>query len=51
MAYCTNCGTEYGEGQKFCGNCGRPVEDEKRDAATLAQEARESQEPSLGPPP
>jgi uncharacterized membrane protein YvbJ len=25
VAYCTNCGTEYQEGQRFCGNCGANV--------------------------
>ena len=30
MAFCTNCGRELQAGQKFCGNCGAPV-DEKRE--------------------
>jgi hypothetical protein len=50
MAYCTNCGTEYQEGQSFCGSCGRPVGNP--DPATLTQAAHESQEPqepSLAP--
>jgi hypothetical protein len=27
MSYCPNCGKEFSEGQKFCGNCGTKIEE------------------------
>lgn len=29
MAYCTDCGTEYTNGQKFCGSCGTHLQTEE----------------------
>ena len=26
MAFCGKCGTQVGEGEKFCPNCGAPIE-------------------------
>ena len=26
MQYCSNCGSELGDGVKFCQNCGKPIQ-------------------------
>lgn len=33
MAYCTKCGSELRDGDKFCYQCGAPVREESKDAA------------------
>ena len=42
MAFCRNCGTELGEEQKFCVNCGAAVEPEIKQEDQPAPEAPEA---------
>ena len=54
VPYCTNCGEEYREAQRFCGNCGQTVG--KAPSASLPPEpdrpsvpSQEAQRPNSGP--
>ena len=40
MAFCGKCGTQVGEGEKFCPNCGAPIEAEQA-ANNVVQKAQE----------
>jgi hypothetical protein len=48
MAYCQNCGEEYREGQRFCGNCGRALGE---DAPPIPPEQGRIETPSQPVPP